>query len=63
MTGDGDPVRVTAALADALDLLQLPRYAAICKSSATHEVLAAYQAGVETGMKAFRRAVAAWLRP
>ena len=53
MTGDGDPARVTAALADALDL-QLPRYAAICN---------AYQASVETEMKAFRRAAAAWLRP
>jgi len=59
MTGLDDHARVTAALARVFDLLQMPRYAAICRSPATREVLAAYQAGPENGKAAFRRAVAA----
>ena len=34
-----EKLRVVAALAQALDLLQLPRYAAICRSGTTREVL------------------------
>jgi hypothetical protein len=33
---------VVSALAEALDLLQLPRYAAICRSATTREILNAY---------------------
>jgi hypothetical protein len=36
-----EKLRITAALAQALDLLQLPRYAAICRSRTTREILAA----------------------
>ena len=34
-----DKLRVAGALAQALDLLQLPRYAAICRSGTTREIL------------------------
>ncbi len=54
----GDKLRVIAALARALDLLQLPRYAAICRSGQTREVLDAYEAGPANGKAAFRRAAA-----
>jgi hypothetical protein len=46
------------ALAQALDLLQLPRYAAICRSGTTREILAAYETGTAHGKAAFRRAAA-----
>ena len=59
MSGQEDPERVTAALARALDLLGLSRYAGICRSQTTREVLAAYQAGTRDGLAAFRRASAA----
>jgi hypothetical protein len=59
MTGQNDHARVTDALARVFDLLQMPRYAAICRSPATREILAAYQAGTEKGKAAFRRAVVA----
>ena len=36
-------LRVAEALARALDLLQLPRYAAVCRSQTTHEILTAYE--------------------
>lgn len=51
-----EKVRVTAALARALDLLQLPRYAAICRSRATREILTAYETSTAHGKAAFRRA-------
>lgn len=57
MTGPDGHERVVAALARAFDLLQMPRYAAICRSATTREVLAAYQLGTERGKAAFRRAV------
>jgi hypothetical protein len=54
-----EKLRVTAALAQALDLLQLPRYAAICRSPATSEILSAYETSTESGKSAFRRVAAA----
>ena len=52
-------LRVVAALAQALDLLRLPRYAAICRSRTTGEVLRAYETSLAHGRAAFRRADAA----
>jgi hypothetical protein len=52
-------VRVAGAVARALDLLGLPRYAAICRSDATRGILGAYEASTEEGKAAFRRAAAA----
>jgi hypothetical protein len=57
MNGHDDHARVVAALARAFDLLQMPRYAAICRSATTRDILAAYQAGTGNGKAAFRRAV------
>ena len=54
-----DRLRVVAALAQALDLLQLPRYAAICRSGTTREVLSAYETSLAHGKAAFRRAATA----
>jgi hypothetical protein len=58
LVGLDDKLRVVAALARALDLLQLPRYAAICRSQATREILSAYETGTAHGKAAFRRAAA-----
>ena len=57
MTGPDGHARVAVALARAFDLLQMPRYAAICRSATTRDTLAAYQTGTEKGKAAFRRAV------
>lgn len=54
-----DKIRVVTALGRALSLLQLPRYAAICTSPTTHEILSAYEESSEQGKAAFRRAFAA----
>jgi hypothetical protein len=54
-----EKLRLVAALAQALDLLHLPRYAAICRSGTTREVLSAYETGIAHGRAAFRRAAAA----
>jgi hypothetical protein len=54
-----DKLRVVAALAGALDLLQLPRYAVICRSGTTREILGAYETSIAHGKAAFRRAAAA----
>jgi hypothetical protein len=59
MTSQDGNARVVAALARAFDLLQMPRYAAICRSGQTREILAAYQGGMQAGMAAYRRAAAA----
>jgi hypothetical protein len=59
MASDGDHARVIDALARAFDLLQMPRYAAICRSATTRGILAAYQAGTASGKAAFRRAITA----
>ena len=53
-----DKLRVVAVLAQALDLLQLPRYAAVCRSGTTREVLSAYETGLAQGKAAFRQAAA-----
>jgi hypothetical protein len=44
------------ALGQALDLLGLPRYADICRSSTTAGVLAAYEDNPQRGLAAFRQA-------
>lgn len=53
-----EKLRVAVALGEVLDLLQLPRYAAICRSQATREVLGAYEESSRLGKAAFRRAAA-----
>lgn len=50
---------IAAALTEALDLLELPRYAAIARSDTTTEILAAYERSDAAGKKAFRAASAA----
>src|ERR1035438_9606608 len=55
----GEKLRVVSALAEALDLLQLPRYAAICRSGATREILNAYEVSTAHGKAAFRWGAAA----
>ena len=52
-------LRVAGALAQALDLLQLPRYAAICRSGTTREILSAYEISTAHRRAAFRQAAAA----
>lgn len=52
-------VRVAASLAQVLDLLQMPRYAAICRSQTTRDILTAYEASSQAGKAAFRKAAAA----
>lgn len=51
--------RIVAALARAFDLLDLARYAALCRSNATAEVLDAYERSDSEGKKALLRADAA----
>jgi hypothetical protein len=52
-------IGVAEALARALDLLELDRYAAICRSRTTQHILNAYQRSFTSGIAAFRRASAA----
>ena len=47
---------VAVALGEVLDLLQLPRYASICRSQTTREILSAYEESSRLGKAAFRRA-------
>jgi hypothetical protein len=54
-----EKLRIVSALAEALDLLQLSRYAAICRSGETSEILNAYEVSTPHGYAAFRRAAAA----
>ena len=54
-----EKLQVVTVLAEALDLLQLPRYAAICRSGTTREILDAYEVSTADGKAAFRRAAAA----
>src|SRR5260221_1647884 len=56
LTSLEDKLRVAGALAQALDLLQLPRYASICRSETTREILSAYEPSPGHGRAAFRRA-------
>jgi len=56
--------RIVDALARAFDLLGLPRYAALCRSATTAEVLDAYERSDAEGKKAFRKAdLASGIRP
>ena len=56
--------RVVDALARAFDVLGLPRYAALCRSETTAEVLDAYERSDAEGKKAFRKAdLASGIRP
>ncbi|MGH3303170.1 MAG: hypothetical protein ACRDOK_16115 [Streptosporangiaceae bacterium] len=59
LDGDDEKLRVVAALAEAFELLQLPRYAAICRSPTTRGILGAYEQSPRLGKAAFRRAAAA----
>jgi hypothetical protein len=59
MTGLDGKVAVAEALAQALDLLGLPKYAAICRSETTRAILSAYAVSTADGRFAFRRANAA----
>lgn len=47
----------TEALARLFDLLGAPRYAELCRSPATHEILAAYARDESEGFEAYRRAL------
>ncbi len=47
---------ITAALATVLDLLELPRYAEICRSDTTLKVHQAYTENPQVGLMAFREA-------
>jgi hypothetical protein len=51
-----EKLRVAVALGEVLGLLQLPRYASICRSQTTREILAAYEESPRLGKAAFRRA-------
>jgi hypothetical protein len=51
-----EKLRVAVALGEVLDLLQLPRYASICRSQATREILGAHEESSRLGKAAFRRA-------
>lgn len=48
--------RIVAALARAFDFLDLPRYAALCRSGTTADVLGAYERSDAEGKKAYLRA-------
>jgi hypothetical protein len=51
-----EKLRVAVALGEVLDLLHLPRYASVCRSQATREILGAYEESPRLGKAAFRRA-------
>ena len=59
ITSLDDRLDMAESLARALDLLGLPRYAAICRSPDTGTILKAYDLDPEEGLAAFRRANAA----
>jgi hypothetical protein len=50
---------LTDGLARLLDLLQMPRHAAVCRSPATQTILEAYWKDESEGLKAYRRAATA----
>jgi len=56
LTGTDHHRRVAAALGEVLDLLDLPRYAAICRSPLTAGILDAYEHSAARGRAAFKRA-------
>lgn len=53
---DQSRTEMTSALASALDLLELPRYAQICRSDTTQKVHQAYTENPQVGLMAFREA-------
>jgi hypothetical protein len=59
ITGLDDKLHIAASLARVLDLLQLPRYAAICRSETTRAIIEAYETNLEHGKAATRKAFAA----
>ena len=59
MTDTDHHRRIVAALARGFDFLDLPRYAALCRSHTSAEVLDAYERSDVEGKKAFRKADAA----
>ncbi|MGH2779824.1 MAG: hypothetical protein ACRDLA_00080 [Thermoleophilaceae bacterium] len=64
LTGADHHRRVVDALARAFDLLGFPRYAALCRSETTAEVLDAYERSDAEGKRAFRKAdLASGIRP
>ena len=56
LIGHEEKLRVAVALGEVLDLLQLPRYASICRSQATREILGAHEESSRLGKAAFCRA-------
>lgn len=56
LTDNAHHRRVVTALAEALDLLELPRYASLCRSDTTAGVLDAYRHSNARGKAAFRKA-------
>lgn len=59
-----DKLEIVAALAAALELLGLPRYAQICRSDVTRSVLEAYETDPRKGRRAFNEAdIASGIRP
>ncbi len=48
--------RVAVALGEALELLGMPRYAEVCRSEVTREILMAWERDDSEGFEAFRRA-------
>ncbi len=64
MTDIDHKLAIVAALGRALDLLGLPRYAAICRSDTTSDILRAYEEDDGGGLKAFHEAdTASGIRP
>ncbi len=64
LTDLGYKLRVAAALARALDLLGLPRYAEICRSDTTRSILHAYEEDIDKGREAFIAAsIASGIQP
>ena len=54
-----DSEALAAGLARLLELLQMPRHAAVCRSLVTSKILEAYWTDEDEGVKAYRRAAAA----
>ncbi len=50
-------VQIATALGRLLDLVELPRYGALCRGATTHDVLAAYERDEAHGRAAFRKAM------
>ncbi|WP_169951192.1 hypothetical protein [Microbispora sp. H11081] len=55
--GLAEQQRLAAALGALFDLLEMPRYAAVCASETTVRVLTAWHQGRDAGLKAFEKAM------